>query len=230
MLLPVSTLISILLRTIHVRKLQRKLRENIPLDHHKPWQPGIPAQWGRRVLWLAVMALALSVVLNGCSRWVKEDLTLSQYPGDAPFVTLSDIAEDYEPENLFDFYNTYEASSTPLAEAVVDWREYADIRVDGAEYSGSVLIVNYFDTASPWLAEQLAKELLRDAEQERYYSELEAPALDVDFCAAYIKIWPTILIRQGNTVIEASVNIQNEEGSSLFAQWAKAQGERMKAK
>lgn len=227
-LLPVSTLISILLRTMHVRRLQRKLRENIPLDHNIPWQPGIPAQWARRILWLAVMALAFAVVLNGCSRWVEEDTSLSQYPGDAPFVTLSDLAEEYEPENFLDFYNTYEAASTPLAETVLEWREYACIRVDGVEYPAAALVVNYFETASPWLAEQLARELLRSAEKERFYGKLEAPELDVDFCAAYTKVYPTILICQGNTVIDASVRIQNEEGGNLFLHWAELQAARMK--
>ena len=226
-LLPVSTLISIFLRTSHVRRLQRKLRENIPLDHNISWQPGIPAQWARRILWLTVMALAFAVVLNGCSRWVAQNPPLSQYPGDAPFVTLSDMAEEYEPEDFLDFYNTYEAASTPLANTVVDWREYANIRVDGEDYPAAVLVVNYFDTASPWLARQLADELQRRAEKERFYSELEAPALDVDFCAAYTKVYPTILICQGSTVIEASVKIRNEEGSDLFLHWAQLQAERM---
>ena len=137
------------------------------------------------------------------------------------------MAEEYEPEDFLDFYNTYEAASTPLANTVVDWREYANIRVDGEDYPAAVLVVNYFDTASPWLARQLADELQRRAEKERFYSELEAPALDVDFCAAYTKVYPTILICQGSTVIEASVKIRNEEGSDLFLHWAQLQAERM---
>ncbi|MBQ8834400.1 MAG: DUF2812 domain-containing protein [Oscillospiraceae bacterium] len=227
-LLPVSCIASILLRAVHVCKLQRKLKEHTPLNHNLPWKPGIRANWIRRLASLGILALSLAVVLNACSLWIEEDTPLSQYPGDAPFVTLSDMAEEYQSEDLFDFYNTYEASSTPLAETVLDWREYANIRVDGKAYSGAVLIVNYFDTASPWLAERLAHELLRDARQNRYYSELETPELDVDFCAAYTKIWPTILIRQGNIVIEASVNITNAAGESLFTQWAQLQAARMK--
>ncbi len=224
-LFPVFLLASLLRKALYIRALERKLKAHTPLAHDTPWQP--KALW-HRLCRLGSVGMTVAVIVSFCTFLLSlQKQPLTQYPGDAPFVTLEDMAETYEPQELFDYYGSYEAISSPLAQ-VVSWREYADITLDGQAYSGAILLVNYCDTASPWLAEQLSRELVNDAKAGRYYSEMEAPDLDVDYCTAWQDIYPTILLRQGSLVIQATVNIRSEEAGDRFLDWVLQQSERMK--
>ena len=115
-------------------------------------------------------------------------------------------------------------TGTFFAPSIVEWNEDGQILLpDGSRYEG-VLRIRYYETRTPWLAEGLFRDLYREAKGEHHFVELIPPALEVDDIICYNSIYPTILIRQGNIVVEATVGLEYKD-RYLMEEWAQRMAE-----
>ncbi len=206
----------------HLRKLQRQLKANISLNHRKPWRKGAVFHIFSKFAYVLVIFLFFGALFGSCSRSMDLDrIATADYPGDPPFITAGDILPEgsFETQSFLQGYNSYRVESTFFAPTVMEWKEYGEITLpDGTTYSG-VLNVTYYETRYTWLAEGLMDELYRYAGKQHHFVELDPPALAVEEVLCYNQIYPSILLRQGNVLVEANVGLRHED-HYLLEQWA----------
>ena len=213
----------------HLRKLQKQLRANIPLNHSKPWRKGAAFHIFSKFAYVLMLLLFFGILIGACSRSLELEMdapNTADYPGDPPFVTAADILPECEftPKPFLGDYNSYLETGTFFAPVIVEWNEHGEIRLpDGSVYEG-ILRLTFYESRWPWLAEGLWKDLYRAAESQRHFSLLPAPDLAVDEVVCYSSIYPTILIRQGNVVIEATIGLKCQD-HYLLEQWAQQMAE-----
>ena len=213
----------------HLRKLQTQLKENIPLDHRKPWRQGAVFHSFGKFAYILVILLFFGTLFGACSRAMELEVDSPRtvdFPGDPPFVTAADILPEGEftCRSSFLDYNTYAASGTFFSPVILEWNEDCEIRLpDGTVYAG-ILRVRYYETRYSRLAEGLFRDLCREAKKERHYVELAPPDVTFDDIICYNNIYPTILIRQGNIVVEATVGLEFKD-QYLLEQWAQRMAE-----
>lgn len=216
----------------HLRKLQKQLKENIPLNHRKPWRHGAPFHIFSKLAYILVIFLFFGSLFGACSQAVEletEAPKTADYPGDPPFVTAADILPEgeFSSRSTFLDYNTYVQTGTFFAPTILEWNEDGQIRLpDGSRYDG-VLRIRYYETRYPWLAEGLFRDLYREAEGEHHFVELIPPTLAVDEIICYNSIYPTILIRQGSIVVEATMGLEYKD-RYLTVEWAQRMAEMLK--
>ena len=208
----------------HLRKLQKQLKANIPLNHSKPWRKGAVFHIASKFAYVLVILLFFGALFGSCSRALSLEMEApdtADYPGDPPFVTATDILPEgkFIAKPFLHDYNSYLEVCTFFAPKIVEWNEYGEILLpDGSMYEG-ILRLTYYETRWPWLAEGLMKDLYRDAEKQRHFVLLPIPDLNVDEVICYNNIYPTILIRQGNILVEASIGLRCQD-HYLMEEWA----------
>ena len=215
----------------HLRKLQKQLQENIPLDHRKPWRKGAAFHIFSKFTSVLLIFLFFGVLFGSCARAFEMEAAApatAHYPGDPPFVTAADILPEGEftSRSFLGDYNTYSKTHTFFAQSIVEWNEYGQIRLpDGTVYDG-VLRIRYYEIRYPWLAQGLMRDLYKEAEDQHHFTVLPAPDLGVDEAICYNAIYPSILMRQGNTVVEATVGLEYQD-RYLLNEWAQRMAERL---
>jgi hypothetical protein len=118
-------------------------------------------------------------------------------------------------------------TGTFFAPTIVEWNEDGKIRLaDGTVYDG-ILRIRYYETRYLWLAEGLIQDLHREAKREHHFVEIDPPSIAFDHIICYNHIYPTILIRQGNIVVEATVGLEYRD-QYLMEQWARRMAEMLK--
>lgn len=219
--------LDIILRWLHLHRLHKQLKANIPLDHNKPWKQGAAFHLLSKVIYVLVIFILFGTMFASCTRSLDLDyIATADYPGDPPFVTAADILEDseFESHSFLHGYNAYTADSNFFAPKTIEWKEYGEITTaEGIIYNGS-LIITYYELRSPRLAEGLMDNLYEMAEDNSHFYELPAPDLAVDEVVCYRDVYPCILIRQGNIVIEAHVDLETG-GEYLLEEWAQRMAE-----
>ena len=209
----------------HLRRLQAQLKANIPLNHSKPWRKGAAFHIFSKFAYVLVLLLFFGILFGACSRSLELEMdapNTADYPGAPPFVTAADILPEGEftSRSFMGDYNTYIQTQTFFAPVIVEWNEHGEIRLpDGRTYEG-ILRLTYYETRYTWLSEGLWKDLYRAAEDQRHFSLIPAPDLAVDAVVCYNNIYPSILIRQGNIVVEATVGLEYKD-HYLLEQWAR---------
>lgn len=213
-------------RFLHIRRLRKQLKNNIPLDHNKPWKKD--STWHRvgSILWDIVLILLFAVLCTNCANTFQESTSTAEYPGDPPFVTIADISPNGTYTALkFSSYNTYKSYSTTLAPTIIEWSEFGEIRTaDGKMIDGS-LIIDYYETVSPTLARGLVDDFLYYYGR-RYddFQIIDAPDIDADYVVAFTYIFPTVLIQQDNIFICATVGLEYQE-EYLLEEWTQRMAE-----
>lgn len=217
-------------RAIHFRRLRRKLSRGEPLDHRKKWRK----QAGRHRTLSLLLVVSCLIWLGFFLRLWSDDITdsgkipLDTYTGDPPFATIADLSPDGDYAlNDFGISNTIEIRGDWLAPTVIHWAELATVSLpDGRTVSGG-LYVDYYETASPWLAREAAREYLCTARRGKYYEELELPFLDVDYAAAYYDSlhFPTLLLQNGSRMIKAEFYQTSPNCALPLAEWTKSMAE-----
>lgn len=209
-------------RWIHLGRLRRQLQENIPLDHNKPWKDRAIFHLFGKFCNLLVIFILFGVIFSSCSNSMNADgIPLEEYPGNPPFVTLDDLypGSSFNRKRFLNGYNTYSDDPTFFSPSLITWQEYGTITTADHGFLTGPLIVHYYELRSQVLAEGLLRDIYRSAEDGRHFLPLETPQLPVDHILLYRNIYPTVLIRQGNIVVEASLGIETEDLSHML-QWA----------
>lgn len=215
---------------VHIRRLHRQLKMNIPLDHNKPWKKSAPLhrwmQFGLVVLYTLVLILAFS---RCTAAFINEETLTADYPGDPPFVTIEDLCPTGTfTEKSFMDYNKYDTLSSFSAPLILEWRQYGTLETPDSKTISGSLYITYYETASPWLAERLFNEFLRNAQKEDHYAALSLPQLTVDNYAAYKLYGNYVLIQHGPAMIHAHVNLEDQADEPTFEEWAILMADRLR--
>lgn len=224
----VGTSCALSLRTLsHLRRLRRKLSAGEHLDHGKDWR-----QRARRhyLLSACCLILAAAAVWVAISCWLdgrleRDMVPLSAYAEEIPFPTGLDLVKDpipesYEELKFLSYYNKVRRTSNPLVPDSLVLRQLGEVQLEGGGETQVVLIADYQKTAAPWLARELEREYRRAAERGRAYDgPLPLEDLGVESAWAYQDIWPTVVLRQGCTVLQVTFHQSDGDARSL-AEWA----------
>lgn len=217
-------------RLRNILRLQKQLKQNIPMDHRKDWKSGKRFHRVMRLVALFTFALAITSIFSSCTRVMAMPKTATvDYPGNPPFVTVSDLYPEhtFTDGGLRDMYNYYQRYDSDLCKEMIDWREFVKIHVkEGKQIGTATMIVAYYDTAAPWLAKGLAQDFLRrDAQWKGIDSlkRLQDPELGFDYVFTYNNIMPTMVIQHGNIMVKASVYKE----ADLY-RWAEGMAELLK--
>ena len=227
--------ISDLRAIFHIRRIRKCLEAGErpePVPHsrqkalrHLSWQC---AYIMAAIVWFILIVLMFFRVGNA-------EFPLSDFEGEPPFATIADFypeGAEVEREDFMGIYDNYEYLSDPIiAPESIIWREMADITLPDGSSRDATMILYYHEMSSEILAKIVAWEFLRDAKGEKYYEEVALPDLGVDFCAAYKNhvINPcSVLIRQGNIVVEATVRQHGQAEPVPLTDWAQVLADSIK--
>ena len=135
----------------------------------------------------------------------KRKIYLPDYDGNLPFPTMCDLAgtDSYVPLFKNDKrYDYVQFMSDILAPTIIHFHQTGDAGpVDGG------MTVEYYELRFPWMARQLAWEYKIHAKRQaamsrtREYTELRLPPLDVEYAEAFVDIFPSVVMYEGNKLI-----------------------------
>ena len=209
-----------------LRRLRKKLAAGEPLSHRKNWKRNARQH---RLGLLLFLVQAIAWVICMLSAW-KADIMetnvrpLAEDPGPYPFATLADLAAGgtYRQEDSYRS-NRVERRSDWLAPVIIEYREYGSGKTEAGERFQGGLIIEYYETATPWLAREIGREYLSEARRNKHYKEIPLKGLDADWSAAYHEIFPTVLLQKGSRIMRitfyqtADSTIPVEEWAGCFA-------------
>ena len=135
----------------------------------------------------------------------ERKIYLPDYDGELPFPTMCDLAgtDSYVPMFKNDKrYDYVQFMSDILAPRIIHFHQNGDAGpVDGG------MTVEYYELRFPWMARQLAWEYRIHAQRQaamsrtREYTGLELPPLDVEYAEAFVDIFPSVVMYEGNKLI-----------------------------
>lgn len=213
---------------LHIRKLRKQLNNNIPLDHNKPWRKNANLKRIGKVAVVVLYVYVLAAIFSSCFNTLSrsyEHTPAEEFPGDPPFVTCADMGE-FTKSKFLDGYNAYNQYSTMLAPTIIEWKEYGDlITDDGIPFHGGI-IIDYYETRSPWLARGLVDDFMYEHEKHDGFQILSAPDIDVDYVVCYDSIYPVVLIQHGNIFVRAIVSLEYQDENAA-EEWALLMADRL---
>ena len=221
-------------------RYQKRLQEGRTLASGCRWRKRRVVYFSKKGVKIVLAVVLLGLLLQNWSRSVlaEDKVQLDQYGGEIPFATMADFAgaeaTDYRMTMLgMEMgFNTVQEWSDWLAPRCLDYGEHAEITLsDGRTLNGG-LYVAYYETASPVIARLLAREYYRLDKRKDNFQEIQAPAVDAEFVAAYKNElhFPTILIQKGNLVLRAYFYQTSETYTMDFTQWAKIMAQSLQEK
>ena len=207
---------------IHIRRLRKQLNNNIPLDHNKPWRKHANLKRAGKIAVTFLYAYVIIALFVSCGYTMGrsyEHTPAEEFPGDPPFVTCADMGE-FTKENFLSGYNAYNQYSTTFAPTIIEWKEYGSIMTeDGRTLQGS-LMIDYYETSSPWIARGLVDDFLYEHKKYDDFQIISAPDIDADYVVAYHYIYPVVLIQQDNIFIRAIISLESDDKIAV-EEWAR---------
>ena len=208
-LISVIWLISgVIMRCAYLGKLGRRLRKT---GNYKDGRKR-GKRSGASILRYVVNILMIAVFLFGSGMiycrnlFEKETKPISQFDGEVPFATFSDLAPEGKqiPKNgVPDSYRQYGDIISPVC---IEWNEIGTVYTeDGGAYRIK-LTVEYYETKAGWTAKLLAKEFSSDYRLHKQYEIYKTEIPQADFSAVYYNGYDTvIIICDGNRVLFAEI-------------------------
>ena len=206
---------------LHIRRLRRQLKNNIPLDHNKPWRKN--TTWNRigKIAVLLLYGYVMVALFSSCMSTLNRSYGYTpteEFPGDPPFVTCSDMGE-FTTENFISGYNAYNQYSTTFASTIIEWKEYGSITTEDGRILHGSLMIDYYETCSPRLARGLVDNFMYEHKKYDDFEIITSPDIDVDYVVAYHYIYPVVLIQHGNIFIRAIVSLEYQD-EDILEEWA----------
>ena len=222
-------IINAVIRSVHFRRLGKKLKEQGCLDSGKNWKSSAARYYvGRFTRYALVIALVIILMVNISSTVLGEkELPISEFTENPPFATIADFAEgEYELQNYGSWGNNVIHWSDWLASECWRWQEIAEVHTDNGKLDGA-LYIDYYETVSPVVANLIAKEYYREAKWDKDFEIFEADLPEGDFTAAYYNEihMPNMILQRGNVVINVSFHQYGEGYKLSFEEWTAIVGE-----
>jgi len=208
----------------HIRKLRSRLQEGETLSHKLNWQQKGKHNKIKVTLYLAFAGFFFTSWLwawyleaSGAFRY---DMVTYHEP--IPIATLQDLSPS--AEFVYDDFvvgNTIEVKQDWLAPQIISFHQTGSLLKDGNIVFKGGLVVDYYHTKNPWLAKQLADELLRKARLEaKSFEELPSPVVNVDSVSAFRAIFPTVILLEGSKVVKVVLYQSIEQNQWTMQEWA----------
>lgn len=200
---------------LRIGLLRKRLLGGDMLEERKPWQKkALGVRLSRLIPW--VLAVLLLVGAGRSWKLSYDRLPLEEVPKAFPAVTDLFPGEAPDRMNMGD-YNTYVQYGNPLG-TNMEWNESATV---GDTHC--ILRITWHRVRWEWLAKGLADDYYR-YERFRYngkrFEDLEAPETALDSVRVFSSYGVThVLIRHGNTVIDAVVNISEKGQGNNWQLW-----------
>lgn len=201
-ILLIWSFINSIMGAIHMRMLRKRLIKYGTLNHNKLWNGRNRLYYISKVLlpvlaiiWVGMFLNLKSYYDNGIGR-----IRTYSYEGQVPFVTM----RDFLPGGTIFDYNDSDSyvrqKQDWLAPVIIEWKERATIASpDGNKVSG-IWMVDYYETAAPWLAHQVARESFIKDKLGGGIDKNELLELDADYAVLYSSFGITTLIIQRDCV------------------------------
>ena len=205
---------------------RKRLCGGEPLTRKSDWKHRSTLHILYRVMPVVLVLLIIICPLSTLIR-TAERIPVKEYSVDPPFVTIADMIPggSYEnPGRIMGNYNTLLQWSTALSPVNIEWDEQAKVTGTNGVVCSGVLHVDYHETLAPWLAEGLFRDYY-DYEANRYHGkrfwDWDAPPVPVDDIRVFSSYGILhILLRQSNTVLHATLILEDESRNDLWERWA----------
>lgn len=208
-------------KILHLRRLKRQLAIGEVLSHKKNWRRRAGYYKAGKVLFLVLIFIWVISYLQGCGKDIMEEdkIRLNSYSGMIPFSTMESLVPNgkFKLEENLGFSNTIRVRKDWLAPRVISLSQYGTLQIDEKNLINGGLKVEYYETISPWLAKQLAKEYQHNDRKNKkeLYKNLDTPDVDVDYIAAYSTFYPTLIIADGNRMIHLELRLFSENSKNI---------------
>jgi len=212
------------LKMIHLRNLHKRLEEGEVLNRKMNWQE--KGKQNRKAVFLYTIficyfftSLLWAWYLDASGTY---DYDMAAYHEPLPIATLHELVPSAEfAYDDFGVGNTLKVKKDWLAPQIISFHQTGTLRKDGDIVFKGGLVVDYYETKTPWLAKQLADELYRKARfNTKSYEELPSPQVDVDSVLAFKAIFPTIILVKGNQVVKVELYQSIEKNQWTLQEWA----------
>lgn len=211
-------------RCIRLHKLYRQLSEGHLLTERKPWKPHAAFARLGSSLWM-IMVIAF-LVSSSMIRWSHVNQLRSQDLPEVgtplPFVTVTDLSADCPEADLLctnsGFWRSWDHLLSPVN---YHWAEFTDVKMPDGNPGMVSIDLDYHQLRWTWLADQLAKEYVRNAEKNGTAAEVPED-LPLDFAYYYLdnQGMPGAVLREGTTVVRISFPRMDSDAPCLqFSHW-----------
>ncbi len=205
---------------LYLRKLRKKLAAGEAPDHRQNWRKSLRR---RRLATLALVLLSIAWAATALRLWSDDVMDVYKHPltdqVQLPFATIADfLPGDWQRDDM-NWTNTIERRTDWLAPDIIHFNETGSVSLgDGRSLQGG-LIIDYYEARTDWLAHWLFLDLQRAAKRTRDYEVLPAVVVGADETAVYREYFPTLLIRQGNRVLQAIFYQTSPNYTMPMEQW-----------
>ena len=222
-----------MVRALNMRRLRKRLMTYGNLEHNKPWKSRTRFYYISRVLLLVSAIIWMGMIFHMENDFDKGvgSTRVAFFNGKVPFATM----EDFIPggtHRLIDYgesSNYIRKKEDWLAPKIINWNEIASVTSqDGKKVSG-LWRVDYYETAAPWIARQVAREYLLGDRLSGDFKELVYPELEADYAILYKNSFgaPTVII-QNNCIVVQALFINFSENRLPDESWVMALWESIK--
>ncbi|MFA9465170.1 MAG: DUF2812 domain-containing protein [Velocimicrobium sp.] len=211
-----------IVRFFYFKDLRRRLSSGQSLNHLKKYKKYGGFYHLRGIAFHVLIVAWFAFLMYGWSEDMEKVnvQTYADYTGEIPFPTIADLAPEGTCilQDLL-YTNTIEVKKDWLAPSVITLHENARItRTDKTALEGG-LIVNYYETASPWIAKEIAREYLIEDKKDQAFEALSLIDTDIDFAVAYRTIFPTVILQNGNKVMRVIFYQTSESYEMPMQEW-----------
>lgn len=212
-----------LVQLVKITALIKRIRNGESLNRKKDWRNGAWIRQLREPVFFLLTLVVMYACFGDSFRAIAQEVPLAEFPEDPPFLTVQDLSPGGEYREIWESSNRARKWSDWLFPENYEWVEYSCITTpEGEQWSGT-LSVSYHKAISPALAQRLAKELLDTAAEGKHFDKIEDLTLDTEGVTGYAYVdqarIPTIMLIYENIVIEAQVQIRDQENQSLQPWW-----------
>ena len=210
-------------KAMHIRRLSSRLSSGEALDRNKRLGKRAVYYPAKRIIFIVLILVWIALSVNGWTNGVNEE-SLTDYEGETPFALIGDLRPDgaYSANTFYNFSNNVIKKSDLLSPTIINVSQIGSVDLgDGSKLEGG-LEIDYYVTAAPWVARQLAREQqAKDRRSEKYYYlPLEIHALDVEYAVAYSAVFPTLIMVDGNRMIRILFYQTSSSYNMPFDEWA----------
>ncbi len=233
----------VLSRYWSLRKLGKALIGQTGLTPNKDWRRNAACYQIKTAAVAALCSVSMLVAVIGGMLLTVQDHTiaLEDYTEPFPFATMADLLPGsvFVPTDQSDYANYVKVRQDVLAPVQVSVSQRGKLYQNGSCVLEGDLLVDYYQTRWPWLAQQLARELQQRDERlwgKRYqrYEPLELPELDAAYAVAYRTLLPTVILADDCRVLyimynqsDGSEQISLEQLAQFYAEELKKEGGRL---
>ena len=224
-----------LVKAIRFRSYEKRLLNGDSLNQSVDWKKITRVTVVGRLLTIVIWCgFASTLLLIPEETYLGPAISVEDDFFDTSFATVADmfpndvvLSYDAKPD-----YGTYRIGDNVISKNV-EWNERCDVKTTDGENYFCILRIDYHETASELIAKGLENDYYVSDSTRRLsmgFKEFDAPKLDVDSIHVYNSDGSLyVLMREGNRVVRALVDVNNNNYENQWQLWAQAMADKLKA-